>query len=48
MKKKIRNPNKEDTAFYDKITKIECSIMDKIAILKKAKNFPSCSHFLDL
>lgn len=46
MKKKIRYPNEEDTAFYDRITKIECTIMDKIAVMKKNKNLPICSHFL--
>ena len=46
MKRKIRYPNEEDTAFYDRITKMECTILEKIAIMKKNKSLPVCSHFL--
>lgn len=46
MKKKLRYPNEEDTAFYDRITKIECAISDKIGVIKKNKNLQICSHFL--
>lgn len=47
MKRKIKHPNEEDTVFYDRITKIECTILQKIAIMKKNKALPFCSHFID-
>ena len=48
MKKKIKFPNEDDTAFYDHITKLECTILDKVALMKKNKTLPLCSHFIEL
>lgn len=48
MHRRGKNPSMEETELYDKITKIESKIIEKVALLKREKPRCDCKHFQNL
>ena len=42
--KSIKFPNEGETELYDRITKTETKILDKLTHLKKNKKYIECKH----
>lgn len=43
--KRHKNPSSEETLLYDRITKVETKIIEKVSQLKREKPHCDCKHF---